>query len=268
VNNFHTVGDRRLNFFDVKSKRGDTIFFMSAPFISQRGIFPSSDGNYIMGYPATIDRSDDVSRDHLAANVNHAESRVAPLLRDAVKSTSPLPAVLRDAYLRHPYLRPTFRSERNITWFTLSPGCAYFNWQGQHIAANQMVNTPGEYQFILRCNGIYMGSHGSLDNVASLNLRIAQIRYRPIDIFIDDYSLPAKCMMTDEPMEEEEEPAAVNPVEPMEEDEPTVVNPFTIKPVVEPAAKKPALKRRQAFRKEKSTPKPIDENTIPEVSDL
>ena len=70
-----------------------------------------------------------------------------------------------------------------------------FDWNGEPLPVEQ--RGPGEYQLLLRISNIYFGQHGSTPYMASAQVRVAQIRFRPLNAALCPKPLPM-CLLKDE----------------------------------------------------------------------
>jgi hypothetical protein len=183
------TAEKSLHFIDVstisKGDFGKSLVFQSPEFNSMTGIVKSE----VIGYPIL-----DID-DELRACVSTMEKTIEEALVQFLKSsaTPHLPKTLREMFISIPVLRPSFKANSDIYWAKLSPTTQYYTWEGEPTAAVSM--SAGRYQFILRCNGVYLGQHGDGEYVASLNLRVAQLRHRPIELETPAYFVSKECLM-------------------------------------------------------------------------
>lgn len=184
------TSERTLHFVSLTSDKNETICFESAEFYSFGGVV----NDQVIGYPDVVDSSSiDCPRDHLRSNISYTEFGVEGLLTAYLKKNPDcgLSNTMRTLYMANPVIRPTFKEGSDIYWAKLGRHTRCFDWEGKPIKAKDMG--PGRYQFVLRCTGIYIGQHGESNYVASLNMRVIQIRHQPLAI--EGGSIPKNCMM-------------------------------------------------------------------------
>lgn len=132
------------------------------------------------------------------------EQQVAQCLQMWASNTpcQELPSWLMDALKADNLtLCPTAPAGRT-TWFKLAVDCNLYNWAGDmrndHLKSNIGKSTgPGYYQLLLRPISTYVGPHNVGNHVASLHIRVAQIRYLPtLDEQVQRKT--TKCLLKDE----------------------------------------------------------------------
>jgi hypothetical protein len=191
----YKAAEKTLHFVNVSNTRGSCLLFKSPEFVSVKG--PVGE---VIGYPFTQDVMSPFPVDYLEFNVKSMESVIEGNLGQFLRiaTTPDLNPTLRELYLSKPKLRPTFRNfneTEGIYWAKLTVNTLYYNWHGAAINPSELG--PGRYQFLLRCNGVYMGQHGDSSYVASLNLRVVQVRFEPMDL-MRGMTLPTTCLLNDD----------------------------------------------------------------------
>ena len=66
----------------------------------------------------------------------------------------------------------------------------FYDWSGAKISPDMLGQ--GQYQFVIRANLVYFGKHMDDTCIANLQLRISQIRYKPLQKLIDSTNEPIK----------------------------------------------------------------------------
>ena len=124
------------------------------------------------------------------------------LLAHSEECLNNLPKTLKEGFNRTPQLRPSCRGDRDVYFAKNAQDVQYYDWEG-----NPLPTAPGEsgeYQLLFRIANIFFGNHGLDQHVASLHVRIAQVRYRPAEAERVSRHLPC-CLLFDVPSESEHE---------------------------------------------------------------
>ena len=183
------MAEKTLNFVKVTDAIGSDILFTSPVFSSSNKV-----PNECIGYPVLL-VEDELNRDHLKGNVQWIEWTASQKLHEFVKKPDcGVSKPLRELYCAKPELRPSFRHGADIYWAKYAKNCLGFNWAGEPMKLKDMG--PGRFQLVLRLNGIFMGQHGDTDYVASLNLRVIQVRHEP-SVIEGGGNIPQTCLMSD-----------------------------------------------------------------------
>ena len=128
--------------------------------------------------------------------ITSIEKQLERLLHDDLLSGSlpDLPEMHAQSYLSHPKLRPSLSEDKRCYFIKLAKDVQVYSWNGEPLPSTQCG--PGEYQLLLRISNIYFGQHGATPYSASAQVRVAQIRYRPLNAALCPATIK-KCLLTD-----------------------------------------------------------------------
>ena len=184
------MAEKTVNFVNVKAAGFSDIYITSPVFTSVNNKVANGE---CIGYPI-LPVNNGGEYDILQQHIEWLEKTVAERLTTFLSQPNcSVNKPLKEIYLDNPVLRPTFRAGSNMFWAKLAKNCRAFNWGGESMKLKDMG--PGRYQFVLRVNGIFVGHHGDSDYVASLNLRVIQLRHEPCEI--EAGNIPQTCLMSD-----------------------------------------------------------------------
>ena len=186
------MAEKTVNFVNVKAAGFSDIYITSPVFTSVNNKVANGE---CIGYPILpVNNGGGGEYDILQQHIEWLEKTVAERLTTFLSQPNcSVNKPLKEIYLDNPVLRPTFRAGSNMFWAKLAKNCRAFNWGGESMKLKDMG--PGRYQFVLRVNGIFVGHHGDSDYVASLNLRVIQLRHEPCEI--EAGNIPQTCLMSD-----------------------------------------------------------------------
>ena len=128
-------------------------------------------------------------------NMNHIESSLERSIQEWVEKYDGenIPSRFITAFKNPSFnLRPTIRSDA-FTGLKLAKDVRCFEWFGN--TWNGAAIGPGRYQLLLKASGFFLGSHGESDYVASLHLRVCQIKYAPAEEESITFPILEECLL-------------------------------------------------------------------------
>ena len=158
----------------VRSKLGEVIMIQTESFYLHHGPVKTQDGTYLFA-------KCEEDSPQLHSLITRLESAAELSLKSSLQTNE---LNIPDKYRRTLYresdedknLRPTY-NPTGTAFFKLAADCQVYNWMGRQTVKEELDR--GRYQIILRASNIYIGQHGHTPFPASLQFKVAQIRYDP-----------------------------------------------------------------------------------------
>ncbi len=159
----------------VRTEDEKIVMIQTKPIDLPHGLVQTEEGHYLVVFNSDTDKEifSIVSRLESEANDRLAEAAVTGIegLEDKL---------LRKLSPKGDNLRPTF-NDQGKAFLKLAQDCVVFDWQGKERFDDGGAELKrGRYQFLIRCSNIYVGQHGQSNYPASLQFKVAQIRYEAL----------------------------------------------------------------------------------------
>ena len=157
-----------LTLIKVRDSEGQTVMVQTAPFTLTHGPIKTEDGQYLFG----SNKEDAPELCHILTSIEKAADTAMTTNATAIEALPEKFVVRSDG----DNLRPMVNAKGKI-YFKLASDCTVYNWNGRHQYKEELRG--GRYQLLLRLSNIYLGAHGSTNYQASLQVKVAQVRYDP-----------------------------------------------------------------------------------------